>query len=262
MADSVKKSISLDNITWKPKYGNFTFGPVSVSEDPGKFIALIGPNGAGKTTLLKIIAGVLQNKTGTVRLNGENPAGWSPLIRGKRLAYLSQEPEKPFGFPLWEYVTLGRFPYTGAFRSPDNYDLKGVEKEIELWGLSSLFSQPVSTLSGGEFQRVRLARAFSQEPDFLVMDEPGNHLDLGSRIKILRRLKNEARSGKTILVVLHDINDALIFADTIWLFSEGKLIADGSPEKVLKEDNLKEIYGLELNRFVSSEGYSMFGVNR
>ncbi len=177
-----------------------------------------------------------------------------------RMAFLSQDPERPFGFPVYEYVALGRFPKNGPFRDVDSSDRKLIESELAEWGLTELAERSVTSLSGGEFQRVRLARSLCQEPGLLLLDEPGNHLDLPSRMGILERLKKDASSGRCIMAVLHDVNDALLYADEVWLMNKGRIIATGDPSEVLNTESLAKVYGLKLSRFRNDEGLEMMGV--
>jgi iron complex transport system ATP-binding protein len=251
--------ITLDQVTWNAGAGSFEFGPVSATVEKGSFIALVGPNGAGKTTLLNLLSGVLTPPEGSIRYFDKDQHRWSPRERGKIVAYLSQEPEKPFGFPVSDYIGLGRYPHLGPFRGMGKGDRRIVDMEMAAWGLKSLRSRSVTTLSGGEFQRVRLARALVQEPSIILLDEPGNHLDLTSRTGILRRLKIEAAKGRCIIAVLHDINDALLYADSVWLLYDGQILKTGPPQEVLDPATLTDIYGISLSVFHNSEGRRMLG---
>jgi iron complex transport system ATP-binding protein len=257
MAES---AVVIENVVWQPGYGSFRFGPVSVEAGRGMFIALLGPNGAGKSTLLNLISGVIPLKEGSIRVNGESMGQWSARERGRIMAFLSQDPERPFGFPVSEYIGLGRFPHIGPFRNLGKKDRLIVDREISAWGLDHLKDRPVTGLSGGEFQRVRLARALVQEPDVLLLDEPGNHLDLSSRMGILNRLREEAGAGRCVIAVLHDVNDALLYADRVWLVADGKLLETGSPYDVLRPERLAEVYGVNLKPFLNSDGLMMLGV--
>ena len=257
MADPV---VELRNLCWSPAKGSFRFGPSDAEAQSGEFIVVVGPNGAGKSTLLKLIAGLLDPDRGEVLLSGKMPRSMGSRERGRRMAFLSQDPERPFGFGVEDYVGLGRYPINGAFRGPDEQDRDIIRREIRFWGLESLTDRSVSNLSGGEFQRVRLARSLCQEPELLLLDEPGNHLDLSSRMDILNRLKADAAGGRCVVAVLHDINDALLFADTVWLMSNGTIIGQGRPESVLDRQTLEDLYGLQLNEFRSESGMVMLGV--
>ena len=252
-------SIHCRDAAWRPKNGDYVLGPITVTANAGRFVALVGPNGAGKSSLLNLLGGINIPRQGSVTLNGVSPVSLSPMKRGRELAYLSQDPERPFGFPVSEYIGLGRFPHVGAFGRFSKADRELVEKEMEIWGLSAFRNRSVTTLSGGEFQRVRLARALVQEPRVLLFDEPGNHLDMASRTSILQRLKREAGNGRCVLAVLHDVNDALLYADEVWLLGGGKIVSSGIPGDILHPDLLAEIYAVQLNRFVGQDGRIMLG---
>jgi len=252
-------SLRISNLCWSPSEGGFEFGPVSEVAEQGCFIALVGPNGSGKTTLLNLLSGLLNSETGQICYSGTEWKNWSARKRGRHMAFLSQAPEKPFGFSVRDYIALGRFPHLGPFRRPGAADRLSISSEMEAWGLKAMEERSVSTLSGGEFQKVRLARALVQEPKILLMDEPGNHLDLTSRMDILRRLKREAERGKTVIAVLHDINDALLYADRVWLFAEGKLHLSGLPSRILSPETLNEVYGISLEAFKNPKGVTMLG---
>ncbi len=254
-------AVELSRACWEPEKGKFRFGPVDAEADEGRFIALVGPNGAGKSTLLNLIGGVIKAAGGSVSLFGKSPGQWPPRERGRLMAYLSQDPERPFGFPVFDYVAFGRFPIDGPFRPLSAEGRRIVEGELTSWGLSELADRPVTTLSGGEFQRVRLARSFCQEPRLLLMDEPGNHLDLSSRTGILERLRSQAALGRCVISVLHDVNDALLYADEVWLLSGGSLVEKGEPSEVLNPERLEGIYGLKLSRFRNADGVEMLGVS-
>lgn len=251
--------LRIEKLQWHPRRGKFHLGPVTIELEQGKFTAIVGSNGSGKSSLLKLISGILEPDEGSLNLFGRPPSHWKSRERGQQLAYLSQQPEKPFGFSVLDYVGLGRFPQLGPFRNLRQSDREIVDREISLWVLGDFLRRPVNSLSGGEFQRVRLARAFTQEPGLLLLDEPGNHLDLSNRIQILERLKKEAENGASILAVIHEVNDALLYADEVWLMANGKIIDTGNPSDVLNITALHSIYGIRLTHFRDAEGMTMLG---
>jgi len=252
--------LRLRDLTWKPGFGQFELGPISLDIPDGKIIALLGPNGVGKSSLLKLLSGILKPSNGRVDLFGKGYSMWKPRERGRLVAFLPQESENPFGFPLTEYVSLGRFPHLGALGRMTMEDRRIVDAEINAWGLEKLRMRSVSNLSGGEFQRARLARAFAQQPRILLFDEPASHLDLLSKVRILSRLKKEAGGGRCVLAAIHDVNDAIFCADEIWLLNNGRVLESGLPSSVLKPSRLADIYGIELTRFASADGKMMFGI--
>ena len=257
----VRTFFNVRDLTWKPRFGQFKLGPISLDIPDGKFIVLLGPNGVGKSSLLKILSGILRPSSGRIALLGKNYDMWKPRERGKLVAFLAQESENPFGFPLVEYIGLGRFPHLGSFKRMGVEDRRIVDSEIEAWGLGDFRMRPISNLSGGEFQRARLARALAQQPKILLFDEPANHLDVLSRVRILSRLRQEARKKKCILAAIHDVNDAMLYADEVWLLNNGRILDSGPPSRVLQSSRLADIYDIELTRFFSADGRMMFGVS-
>ena len=255
-------AVALLEAAWRPSSGTFSFGPVTARAETGRLIALIGPNGAGKSSLLNLAAGLLAPLSGRIEIFGKGHDSWNPRERGRAAAFLPQDAERPFGFPVDEFVGLGRFPHTGPFRGLGDEDRSVVAGELEAWGLSRLAKRSVRSLSGGEFQRARLARSLAQEPRLLILDEPGNHLDMTSRRDILERLAREARAGRCVLAVLHDVNDALLFADEAWLMGGGRLLEIGPPSVVLVPEKLEGLYGLELEAFTNAGGERMLGFAR
>ena len=254
-----KELIRASNLTWQPPYGSFILGAMEFNAHAGQFIAIIGPNGSGKSSLIRLTAGIISPTGGSIHVLGRSPGEWHPQKRGKTMAYLAQIPERPFGFSVWDYTALGLFPHLGPFRSMQTADREWVGQEIEAWHLGNLVNRPVTGLSGGEFQRVRLARALVQNPRILLLDEPANHLDIGGKTDILTRLKKESANGRTVLAILHDLNDALLYADEVWLISEGRLVRVGPPGDVLRPEILETVYGIRLVPFKDEQGGLMLG---
>lgn len=252
----------LNALQWQPKKAVFRLGPLTAELKKGQFTAIIGANGSGKSSLFQLISGQSHPGSGALKLFGRSPGDWEARARGRLMAYLSQQPERPFGFSVLDYVNFGRFPHLGPFRHPAVSDKAIACREIDAWGLSDFIDRPVDTLSGGEFQRVRLARAFTQEPGLLLLDEPGNHLDMASRIRILRRLKKETLTGRSILAVIHEVNDALLYADQVWLMADGQFLEIGTPSSVLCAQKLESLYGIKLTEFHNSHGMMMLGVDK
>lgn len=254
MADSV---LVVDKLEWSPRQGAFRLGPMNTRLEKGQFVALVGPNGAGKSSLLHIVAAMEKPVSGSVRVKDRSVSDLSPRERGRRVSLLSQDPEIPYGFSVRDYVSLGRYPYTGALGPMDKRDLRTVERELRRWALEALADRSVRRLSGGEFQRVRLARSFVQEPAILLLDEPANHLDLAVRALILSRLREEAERGATILAVLHDVNDAISYTHRVILINKGKIVAEGEPGEVLTAPLLSEIYRIPLRAIDDGRGRSL-----
>ena len=212
---------------------------ISLSADIGQFIALLGPNGGGKTTLLRTVLGLLKASSGNIFLSGEDTNKMSHKNRSKKLSFIPQVSSPLEGFSVEEIVAMGRNPHdTGSA-----VDRLAIDRSIERLNLEVLRDSDVSHISGGEYQRVLIARAFAQETDIMLLDEPTAHLDIKYRIetmKILRSLK----PGKLIIGVFHDIDLVKDFADRIVMLKSGKIVADGSVSQVLTSACINQVFDI------------------
>ncbi len=211
---------------------------LEVSE--GEFVAILGPNGAGKSTFLRCIAGIL--KCEGVFLKDKPLLDYSPRELSRTLAYVPQRIEPGF-LTVFDTVLLGRRPYMGL--TPSRRDLKAVEGALKTLGIEDLALKRTNEISGGELQKVSVARALAQEPEILLMDEPTNNLDLKSQLKVMRLARELVRGGKTVVTVMHDVNLALRFAQRFVFMRDGRKIADGGLE-VLSEGLFKEVYDVRV----------------
>jgi len=208
--------------------------------EKGEFIAVLGPNGAGKTTFLRCLAGILDCRGVFVR--GKPLNEYSPKELARILAYVPQRVEPSF-LTVFDTVLLGRRPYMGL--TPSRSDLKSVEEALKKLGIEHLSLKRTKEISGGELQKVSIARALAQEPQILLMDEPTNNLDLRSQLEVMRLARELANEGKTVVTVMHDVNLALRFAKRFIFMKDGKKIADGGL-KVLNERLFEEVYGVKV----------------
>ena len=209
----------------------------------GERLAVVGPNGAGKTTLLRILAGTLSPSFGRVTLEGRELLALPPKDRARKIAVLPAETATPFAFTVREFVSIGRTPHLGWFGGEREEDDRAVARALEATGTAGLREREVTTLSSGERQRVFLAQALAQAPSLLLLDEPTAHLDLAHEIEIFDRLVGENRDGLTWIAVLHDLNLASEYAERILLLREGRILGDGPPEEVLREETLRAVFG-------------------
>lgn len=206
---------------------------VSFEVNEGGRLCILGPNGCGKTTLLRGLAGILPID-GNVKVCGENLAGMSARKRARRVALMSQLSATPFAYTVYETVLLGRYAHQkrGAFQSDSDEDKHIVQESLERVGMLSLKDRLITELSGGQLQRVYLARIFAQDPLVILLDEPTNHLDLKYQIELVEVLKDWVQREKRCVVgVLHDINLALSFADKVLLMDQGVVQACESVEE-------------------------------
>ena len=216
---------------------------VSLSVARGEVLALIGPNGAGKTTLMRAISGVLPSQSGAVRLAGRDLSHLSEKQRAALLAVVPQARNLPAGFTVWETALMGRTPYLGWLGQPHHEDRELVEWALERTRLLPLAARPVDELSGGEQQRVLLARALAQHTPILLLDEPTSHLDLAHQSILLNLVRElAAERGLAVLMAVHDLNLAGLYAGRVALLVGGRLEAIGLPSEVLTSERLSAAY--------------------
>lgn len=219
---------------------------VSLSVHAGDFLALIGPNGSGKTTLLKMLLGILAPQQGTVSLYGDNPVSYPPKERAKRIAYVSQQPAANFPLTVFELVSLGRYPYSIRF-APAEGETAAVEEALAMTDSTQLRDRKFTSLSGGEKQKVLIARALAQSKGILLLDEPTVHLDLYHQMEILKTLKKLcAERRTTVVAVLHDVNLVSFFADQVVMLRGGKVYASGAVHQTMTEQNIEAVYGVAM----------------
>jgi len=217
---------------------------VSLNIQSGEFFFLAGPNGSGKTTLLKLLDGLIKPGRGEIYLDGKDLSFMKRKEIARRVAFVSQDHELPFAFTVEETVLMGRYPYLGILGIEGKRDFEIAEDAMRATGVLKFRDRIVSDLSGGEKQRVVIARALTQRPEMLLLDEPTAHLDLSASVEIMELLKNLQKSrGLTIVIASHDLNLGVRYADRIAFLFQGSKIAEGKPEEVLTEGLLKHVYG-------------------
>jgi len=216
---------------------------VSFSAKEGEFLGIIGPNGSGKTTLLRSITGLLKYWEGEVLYNGRNISKIPLREFAQNVAVLPQILNINFSFTVQQLVLMGRYPYLKKFQSISKKDLDIAKNSMSLTDISHLTERRVGELSGGEWQRVLIAQALTQEPKLLLLDEPTTHLDITHQIETLDLVKklNEEK-GLTIVVVLHDLNLASEYCEKIIMLENGEIYIEGTPEEVLTYKNIEEVY--------------------
>lgn len=225
---------------------------ISFEVNEGGRLCILGPNGCGKTTLLRGLAGILPID-GNVKVCGEDLAGMSARQRARRVALMSQMSAAPFAYTVYETVLLGRYAHQkrGAFQSDSDEDKRIVQESLERVGMLSLRDRLITELSGGQLQRVYLARLFAQDPLVILLDEPTNHLDLKYQIELVESLKDWVQKKKRCVVgVLHDINLALSFADKVLLMDQGVVQAC---ERVEEFDLslLSQTYRMDVGKYMN-----------
>ena len=209
----------------------------------GDFLGIIGPNGSGKSTLLRLLTQVLPLERGDVELNGEKISRMSVRQLAKKVAFVPQDTFIHFPFSVEEIVLMGRIPHLKRLQFETQKDFLIVENAMTLTDVLPLRRKEIDELSAGERQRVIIAKALTQEPVLLFLDEPTSHLDIGHQVQVLDLLKRLNREKKlTVVIVLHDLNLASEYCDRILLLNEGKVFKEGSPEEVLTYANIEAVY--------------------
>lgn len=212
----------------------------------GKITMIIGANGCGKSTLLKTIARIISPKKGEIKLNGINIQKQAPREIAKKMAVLPQSPIVPSGLLVKELVSYGRFPYQNAMGGMKQEDVEKVNWAMEVTGILEFADRSVDSLSGGQRQRAWIAMALAQETEILVLDEPTTYLDMAHQLEILELLQTlNKQQNRTIVMVLHELNNATKFADYIIGVKEGQIVFEGKPLEVITKENLFELYGIE-----------------
>lgn len=224
--------------------GKTVVDAVSFEIPKGKVISLIGPNGAGKSTVMGIISRLIARDTGLVNFEGKDVAKWKSKELSKRLAILTQSNNIQMKLTVRELVGFGRFPYSGGRITQE--DEKIIDKAIAYMELQEFEDRFIDELSGGQRQRAYIAMVIAQDTEYVLLDEPTNNLDIyhaTNMMKIVRRLCDEL--GKTVVLVLHEINYAAFYSDYICAFVDGKIAKFGTVKEVMTKENLSEIYQVD-----------------
>jgi iron complex transport system ATP-binding protein len=218
---------------------------VSLSVQSGEVLALIGPNGAGKSTLIRAISGVIPAQSGRIQTNGAGFNALTPMQRARQLAVVPQAVALPPAFSVLETVLMGRTPYLGFIGQTSDSDEEIARHALQRVDALGLIDRRVGELSGGEAQRVLLARALCQSTPILLLDEPTAHLDLQYQVSLMELIRDLARHDKlAVLTALHDLNLAARYADRVALMVAGVIQAAGTPQEVLTAELISEAYCL------------------
>nr|CDQ35007.1 putative siderophore transport system ATP-binding protein YusV [Virgibacillus halodenitrificans] len=230
---------------------SLAYGSAAVIEDldlqlpAGQVTAIVGPNGCGKSTLLAGLSRLLKPRGGTVLLNGADIRHLPTRQLAKRLALLPQQPHAPEALTVAELVRFGRHPHQSWLRQWSADDKACVDEALELTGLTTLAERPVDALSGGQRQRAWIAMAIAQQTSTLLLDEPTSALDLGHQVEVYELIQSLAASGKTIVMVIHDLVSACRYADHLVAMHQGHVIAEGLPSQTVTPELVKRLYGVD-----------------
>lgn len=244
-AEEAMTFIGVRNLSFA--YKQFSLKSISFQVRLGEFTTVLGSNGSGKSTLLKLMSGFLKPHTGTVLLRGLDIHQMTLQQRARQIALVAQESHLNFSMTVREFVLMGRHPHLSWFKFEDRHSLEILRWALEMTDSQSLAHRNIQELSGGEKQRVVLARALVQEPQLMLLDEPTMHLDVGYQVELVHLIKSLSRDkGFTVVMVTHELNIAAEFSDQVLLLNEGNALAFGPPASVLDETNLMKVFRTDL----------------
>lgn len=218
---------------------------VDVTVRPGSFTVIVGPNACGKSTLLRTLARGLRPRSGAVLLEGRDIATAPARDLARRLGLLPQTATAPEGITVHDLVSRGRYPHQSALRQWSPQDAAAVEEAMHQTGVTSLADRFVDELSGGQRQRVWVALVLAQQTSVVLLDEPTTFLDVTHQLAVLDLCEEMCRGGRTVIAVLHDLNQASRYATDIIAVRDGKVVAQGNPRDVVTEQCVREVFGLE-----------------
>lgn len=229
-------------------YGNLkVLHGVDMDFYKGTFYGILGPNGCGKSTLLKNLYGYLKPSAGSIELAGKQIKSMKPKERARNIAYVPQDSHLGFDFSVFEIIAMGRNPYHSPLDNLSKDDMDHIRTAMEETSTTHLKDKSINELSGGEKQRALIARAFAQDSEIILMDEPVSMLDINHQVEIMDLARNLAdKMGKTIICVLHDLNLAAQYTQHIFLMKDGVVVRAGIPDDILDADIIKEVYGAEV----------------
>jgi iron complex transport system ATP-binding protein len=219
---------------------------VSFAARAGALTGLIGPNGAGKSTLMRAALGLVPLDAGSIAFDDVDLPGMKRRTRAQLSAFVEQSGATEVHLTAREVVLLGRIPFQSVWQSaPSPADSKAVDEALAAVEMTDLATRLYHTLSGGEQQRLQIARALAQQPQLLILDEPTNHLDVHAQLAILSLLRRRARAGATVLLALHDLNLAASFCDELVVLHKGRQVSAGTPDEVLTPALLRSVYDVD-----------------
>ncbi|MBX8540176.1 Fe(3+) dicitrate ABC transporter ATP-binding protein FecE [Pseudomonas cichorii] len=219
---------------------------LSFSPPPGKVTALIGPNGCGKSTLLKAFARILTPQAGKLSLDGQAYAQLSPRELARKIAFLPQVLPIPEGVSVRQLVAYGRSPHNSLWGRLSGADRSSVDQALQRMELETLAERPLSDLSGGQRQRAWLAMVLAQDAAIVLLDEPTTYLDISHQVELLDLMRQLSAEGKTVITVLHDINQACRYADHLAVMQAGRLVASGTPDEVLDAELVSRVFDVQV----------------
>ena len=252
-----KQSVKVSGLSYSVN-GKTILADASFGVERNEFLGIVGPNGAGKSTLLRLLTRILNPTGGRILLDGEDLSRYEARELYRKISFLPQTSYFDFPLSVLEVVLTGRYPYLGIFESESEEDIKRAENCLSLVDMEGFSQRKVTTLSGGEQQRVSIARVLAQETDFIFLDEPSSHLDIHHKFALMELLRSIARRGKGVVAVLHDLGLASRFCDRVLVLENGCTVALGEPSRVLSEKLLSSVFKVRGSRDPESGNLFVF----
>jgi len=248
-------AIKLNNLSFAyanvNKVGAFSLYIENMIVDEGEFLAVLGPNGCGKSTMLRLIAGLIRPNSGSIEIMKKIT---SPMDQAKLISYVPQISYSVFPFSVYEIVMMGRTPYLNMLGFEKEEDTRLVKEALNLLEIDHLSNKGINEISGGEAQRVFIARALAQDSKIILLDEPNSHLDLEHQISIYELLRSiNLEKKKTILTVSHDLNLVGIYSKRVVILKQGKVVLDGDKKSILTKENIEESFHVEADVISGSD---------
>ncbi|WPL40331.1 ABC transporter ATP-binding protein [Malacoplasma iowae] len=246
--------IKIENINLEYDKKNKIIENLSIDIDKGEFISIIGPNGCGKSTLLKSIARLLKPKKGHIFYDKKDIYEYKPKEYSKLVSFVPQLTTYPTDVTVYEFVKMGRFPYSNFITTNEKEDKQKVEEALKYTDLTDLKDKYVDELSGGQKQRALLALALAQDTETVLLDEPTNHLDIKNQLEMIHLLHELNHTlKKTIILVIHDINHAMKFSDKIIIMNKGQIIGTGPTNDIVDEEIILKVFGVNASIIKSQD---------
>ncbi len=217
---------------------------ISLNVENSEILGILGPNGSGKTTLINVLDGYLKKDTGDIIIKGKNIEKYSRKELARIMGVVPQDMIPAFDFTVYEIVAMGRYPHLGIIDPISDNDERLIFDALKKTGTYDLKDKSIREISGGERQRVFIARAIAQDPAIILLDEPTSNLDIRYQIEILEIIEKMREGGKTIVMSMHDVNLAIRYCTKLALISDGKIYAIGEPDIVINEESIQNVYGI------------------